>query len=155
VAEGRMRVQTSRIKLPFLTLSKVINRAALRQRAKELRKKATDAENYLWFFLRSRSMGSYKFKRQFIIGPFIADFCCLEKRLVIELDGSQHTEQQKRDSERTDYRASLGFQTLRFWNDDVLCRPQEVLEKIYETLKSLERRTTERKKILYGWGKKS
>jgi len=125
----------------------------LRQRARELRLGATDAEKRLWFFLRSRSLAPYKFRRQYVIGPFIADFCCLEKRLVIELDGSHHAEQIEQDHERADYMASLDFQTLRFWNAEVLHHPQEVVEKIFEVLSQIERRMTERKRNLYGWRK--
>jgi very-short-patch-repair endonuclease len=126
---------------------------SLRERARELRRQGTDAEKRLWRLLRSRSMSPYKFRRQYVIGPFIADFCCLEKRLVIELDGGQHDEQMERDRERAEYMASFDFQTLRFWNDEVLCHPQEVLQQIYQVLNTIHRHMTERKKILYGWGR--
>ena len=74
-------------------------------------------------------MQSLKFRRQAPVGPFIADFLCYSKMLVVEADGSQHADS-AHDSKRDDYLASEGFQVLRFWNDDILRRPQEVIDTI-------------------------
>ncbi len=72
----------------------------LRQRAKALRKQSTDTERHLWYTLRAKRLGS-KFKRQVPIGTYIVDFVCLEKRLIIELDGGRHLDRQAYDMERT------------------------------------------------------
>jgi very-short-patch-repair endonuclease len=88
-------------------------------RAIELRKEATPAEMTLWSGLRNDQLG-YTFRRQHAIGNYIVDFCAPRKKLVIELDGSQHLEQQEYDEERTKYLEARGYRVLRFWNNDVL-----------------------------------
>lgn len=90
-----------------------------RTHAMELRKELTDAEVKLWTHLRKDQLG-VNFRRQHAIGNFICDFVCLKRKLVIELDGSQHIEQQEYDHERTKYLQSQGYEVLRFWNDDVM-----------------------------------
>ncbi len=75
------------------------------------------------------------FRRQYGIGPYIADFCCVEQLLVVELDGGQHAEQTAKDEERTAYLAKCGFKVLRFWNDQVLTDTDSVLEEILKNLK--------------------
>jgi very-short-patch-repair endonuclease len=91
-------------------------------RAKQLRKSSTDAERLLWRVLRSRQIAGYKFRRQQPLGEFIVDFVCLEKRLVVEVDGGQHTEalQAAHDSERSAWLEQQGFSVLRFWDHEVL-----------------------------------
>jgi very-short-patch-repair endonuclease len=84
--------------------------------------------------LRNRRFAGFKSRRQHPIGDYFADFVCLDKRIVIELDGSQHAEQADRDAERTRVLERAGFRVLRFWDNDVLMRPQAVLEKIFEEL---------------------
>ena len=103
---------------------------------KQLRFNPTDAESTLWYFLRAKRFGGFKFKRQDIIGPYIVDFVCHKKHLIIELDGSQHLEEShaKRDSNRTKHLESLGFRVLRFWNDEVFKQKAAVLEAIYLNL---------------------
>jgi very-short-patch-repair endonuclease len=91
----------------------------LRQRAKTLRRQSTDSEKHLWYYLRANRLG-YKFKRQVPMGVYIVDFVCLEKRLIIELDGSQHFDNQSYDRARTGWFNAHGFKVLRFWNNDVL-----------------------------------
>jgi very-short-patch-repair endonuclease len=86
---------------------------------RRLRRQATDAETKLWFALRDRRLGGFKFIRQEAIGPYIVDFVCREKKLVIEVDGGQHAEN-VRDRARDLALASSGYQILRFWNSDVL-----------------------------------
>ena len=111
-------------------------RERVRVRARALRQGQTDAESLLWSKLRDRQILHLKFRRQRPIGPYFADFACLDVGLVIELDGGQHVGSAfdiKRESEM----AALGFQTLRFWNNDVLTQINGVLEKIFQTAETL------------------
>ncbi len=89
-------------------------------RAGELRKEPTPAEAKLWAYLRLMREDGVHFRRQHAIGPYIPDFCAPSKKLIIELDGSQHLEQEEYDSERTAYLESRGYRVLRFWNGDVM-----------------------------------
>ena len=102
--------------------------------AKRLRTSQTDAEVRLWYHLRAHRFLGIKFKRQKPIGKYIVDFVCMERGLVIELDGGQHGERQAYDVERDAYLASRGFRVLRFWNDDVLRDTESVLEAIRQAL---------------------
>ncbi|MGY3859725.1 endonuclease domain-containing protein [Aeromonas intestinalis] len=97
--------------------------------AKRLRAEATLAEQRLWFQLRDRRFEGLKFRRQFPVGLYTVDFICLERRLVIEVDGSQHNrpEGQYHDKARTAYLAHEGFRVIRVWNNDVLGRMDTVL----------------------------
>ena len=79
-------------------------------------------------------MQGYKFRRQFVIEPYIVDFVCLEARLIIEADGSQHLDQRVNDRIRTEYLESLGYKVLRFWNDEILKDTRTVLDCIYSHL---------------------
>jgi very-short-patch-repair endonuclease len=101
-----------------------------RQRARELRKSSTPAEQKLWQALRNRILGDYKFRRQHPIGPFIADFFFAEVGLVIELDGGGHLEQREYDQARTDWLEDQGYHVIRFWNDDVLNNLDDVAQEI-------------------------
>ena len=105
------------------------------RRARELRKNMTDAELLLWQHLRNRQLGGYKFRRQKPIGPFIADFVCIEKRLIIEVDGSQHAERMRADERRTRYLEGHGFKVVRFWNNEVIRECEPVLIKILSVLR--------------------
>ncbi|MBL8513144.1 MAG: endonuclease domain-containing protein, partial [Betaproteobacteria bacterium] len=89
------------------------------QRARELRSNSTDAERHLWQQLRGKQVEGFRFRRQRPIGTYIADFVCLEARLIIELDGGQHAEQTAYDAARDAFLCSEGFQVIRFWNGDV------------------------------------
>lgn len=84
----------------------------------------------LWGLLRSRQLAGCKFRRQVSVGRFIVDFVCLEKRLVLELDGGHHQDQATYDEQRTTWPASQGFRVLRFWNHQVLTEPAAVQEAI-------------------------
>ena len=86
----------------------------------------TDAEKLLWQFLRDRQLGGYKFRRQHHIGPFIVDFVCLKKKLIIEVDGGQHGKQLESDANRSDYLKERGYRVLRFWNNEVLGEKESV-----------------------------
>jgi very-short-patch-repair endonuclease len=94
----------------------------------------TDAERHLWGELRRRQMAGAKFRRQACIGRFVVDFVCFEERLVIELDGGQHTEQVEHDGQRTRWLNSQGFHVLRFWNHEVFEDMDSVLDVIWNTL---------------------
>ena len=102
----------------------------LTERARELRRQSTDAERMLWSRLRDRRLRGIKFRRQAQIGQYIVDFLCMERRLIIELDGGHHADQQDSDDARTRALELDGFRVLRFWNDEVLREPDSVLEAI-------------------------
>jgi very-short-patch-repair endonuclease len=85
----------------------------------ELRKEPTPAERKLWALIRNDQLG-VNFRRQHAVGNYIPDFVCVQKKLIIELDGSQHLEQEEYDKERTKYLNSLGYKVIRFWNNDVM-----------------------------------
>jgi very-short-patch-repair endonuclease len=102
-----------------------------RDLARQLRHQQTLAEQKMWWLLRSRAFNGYKFCRQYLIGPFIVDFCCRKRKLVIELDGSQHADNQDYDRERTFYLQQRGYRVLRFWNRDLLNEQNQVLEAVF------------------------
>jgi very-short-patch-repair endonuclease len=85
----------------------------------ELRRELTLAECKLWARLRNDQLG-VNFRRQHAIGPYIPDFCSPKAKLIIELDGSQHLEQEEYDQERTKYLETQGFRVIRFWNNNVM-----------------------------------
>jgi very-short-patch-repair endonuclease len=85
----------------------------------------TDAERKMWFTLRDRRFGGFKFRRQVPVGPFIADFVCFEARLVVEVDGGQHANSVQ-DRRRDRWFADNRFQVLRFWNNEVLSNREGV-----------------------------
>ena len=89
----------------------------------------TDAEHRLWSALRAHRLNGLSFRRQALVGRFIVDFVCHERRLVIEVDGGQHAEN-ARDAERDRWLTSKGYRVLRFWNHDVLRNRLGVLETI-------------------------
>ena len=99
----------------------------------ERKLRSTDAERKLWFALRDRRLGGFKFVRQEAIGPFVADFVCRERNIVIEVDGGQHADN-ARDLRRDAYLAGEGYRVLRFWNNDVLANRDGVLLTILEAL---------------------
>jgi len=101
------------------------------KRARELRKKMTDTERFVWRRLRSHRFAGYKFRRQMPIGRYIVDFVCLERRLILELDGGQHAEQKQCDAERTLWLETQGFAVLRFWDHEVLQEWDAVEEVIW------------------------
>ena len=115
----------------------VANRRLLTDRAKSLRHHSTDAEGRLWGALRNRRLG-IRFRRQVVIGQYIADFCAAHPRLIIELDGGQHEDHKSYDAARTRYLEASGYLVLRFWNTDVLGRLDKVLTTIGEEARRLE-----------------
>ena len=97
--------------------------------ARNLRRRSTDAELKLWYYLRGRrQFEGAKFVRQEEIGPYITDFACRKLRLAIELDGGQHTPEI--DAPRTEVIEAFGFRIIRFWNNDVLQNTDGVLEVV-------------------------
>jgi adenine-specific DNA-methyltransferase len=114
-----------------------MNKRELTPLAKQLRKKPTDAEKKLWAQLSNKQIEGVKFRRQQFIGPYIVDFVSLEKRLIIEIDGGHHNEDEvvEADEKRTTWLKQTGFQVLRFWNNEVLTNIEGVVEKIRITLR--------------------
>lgn len=108
--------------------------AKLRDRTRRLRHNQTEAEHELWARLGARQLCSAKFRRQHSIGRFIVDFCCLEHRLVIELDGGQHAAQAEADQKRSAFLARFGYRVLRFWDNEVTEDIEAVLEQIAAVL---------------------
>ncbi len=103
-------------------------------RARQLRKEMGPAEIKLWAYLRSLREDGVNFRRQHAIGPYITDFCAPGKKLIVEVDGSQHLEQEEYDEERTRFLKSKGYRVLRFWNSDVMNKVSEVMGVILEAV---------------------
>lgn len=102
--------------------------------AHQMRKDPTDAEAKLWSKLRNRQVASAKFRRQYRLGAYILDFCCIEQRLVIEVDGGQHAEPTPHETERAAFLERRGYRVLRFWNTEVLQDKDAVLSVIYDAV---------------------
>jgi very-short-patch-repair endonuclease len=107
-------------------------RRQISRHASRLRRDATDVEKSLWAALRNRQLEGYKFRRQWTVGPYIADFACIEAMLIVELDGGQHS--QEGDAARTRFLEQAGYRVIRFWNTDVLEQREGVLETIRSAL---------------------
>ena len=106
------------------------------ERARDLRKNANDAEKRMWSILRGKRMGGFKFRRQHALGNYIADFVCLDAKLVIEIDGDTHgnDEREVLDAARTKYIQKLGYKVIRFWNHEVLMATDAVAARIADVL---------------------
>jgi very-short-patch-repair endonuclease len=102
------------------------------EQAKQLRHTSTPAEDKLWSLLRNRQLKGKKFRRQHALADYIADFYCHECKLVIELDGQFHKEEEAKqyDAARTRLLSEYGLTVLRFWNTEVINQPEKVLERI-------------------------
>ena len=107
------------------------------KRARKLRKNLTDAERRLWQKLKRRQIDTVKFRRQQPIGPFIVDFVCFERRVIVELDGGQHAQYVANDEQRTRWLEAQGYRVLRFWNNDVLANTEAVLQAILGAIEKL------------------
>ncbi len=109
-----------------------------RQKAfsRKLRREQTDAEKTLWTRLRNRQLQGVKFRRQQPVGPYIVDFVSFDKKIIVEVDGAHHGEQEmmKKDSARTDKLTGMGYRVLRFWDNEVLLNTDSVLEEIRQSL---------------------
>ena len=106
------------------------------QLARRLRREQTEVERKLWSALRNRRFARFKFRRQQPIGPFVVDFVCFEKKVVVELDGSQHAlpENAAADKIRTGYLQRRGYRVKRYWNGDVNQYFDSVLDDIYREM---------------------
>ena len=104
--------------------------------AENMRTKPTDAERILWRLLWGKRFCGYKFKRQVVINSYIVDFLAATEKVVIEIDGGQHSDEEhtKSDRIRTAYLEKQGYKVIRFWNNQVLNDRFAVLEDIYNTL---------------------
>ena len=101
------------------------------EKSQSLRKESTKAENLLWYYLRGRRFNGLKFRRQVPMGNYIVDFLCLEKNMIVELDGSQHLDQMSYDLRRTLWLEAQGYVVLRFWNNQVLGSLEQVLDVLW------------------------
>ena len=102
----------------------------LRSNARHLRRNMTWHERTLWSVLCDRCFHGYKFRRQMAIGEYIVDFVCLERRLIIELDGRGHFEQKQYDESRSEWLHGQGFRVVRFWNTEL----EEEINKVMRTI---------------------
>jgi len=100
--------------------------------AKKLRRESTDTERVLWQNLRAKQLDMLKFRRQQLIGQYIVDFVCFEKKIIIELDGGQHAQPEAnlKDKKRDEWFEEQGYKVLRFWDHEVLTNIQGVFEEI-------------------------
>ncbi|MEQ1487384.1 MAG: endonuclease domain-containing protein [Methylotenera sp.] len=103
--------------------------------SKALRTNQTDAELKVWQAVRASRLLNFKFRRQVLIGNFIVDFVCFEKKLIIEIDGGQHLESEK-DLTRDAKLNAQGYQVLRFWNNEVMQNFEGVLSVIVQKLQT-------------------
>ena len=111
------------------------DRNVLLARARWMRANPTEAEKLLWYMLRDRRLAAFKFRRQQIIYPYIVDFICIEQRLIIEADGSQHSDN-KADLRRDAFLRAQDFRVLRFWNNHILGDSDALGSAIYDALTS-------------------
>ena len=102
----------------------------IKHNSRNLRKNMTDVERILWAKVRSRQLQGFRFRRQHPIGKYIVDFVCLELKLIIELDGGQHMNQQQYVTNRSQWLQKNGFKTVRFWNNDILDNLDGIMETI-------------------------
>jgi very-short-patch-repair endonuclease len=110
-------------------------RPGQRKNARAMRRIATDAERRLWLLLRDRRLDGIKFRRQVPFGPYILDFVCFERKVVIEVDGGQHGASEA-DKIRDARLRVEGFQVVRYWNNDVLKNPEGILTDLLARLEA-------------------
>ena len=113
-------------------MTKIYNQEKIKYQRKALRKSATIHEVILWSRIKNSQLG-YKFRRQYSIGKYIVDFCCLEKKLIVEIDGAEHFDS-SHDLIRDKYIKSFGFIILRVWNSEINNNLDEVMERVMEML---------------------
>ena len=104
------------------------------ERARKLRRETTPAERLLWNALRNSSFAGLKFRRQHPVGFYVADFCCMQEKLIIELDGDSHDFSEQKDRDRTETLNKEGYRVIRFSNADVFDNLDGVLVIIARTL---------------------
>ncbi|MGD0143602.1 MAG: DUF559 domain-containing protein [Rhizomicrobium sp.] len=120
------------------TSDKRVADAKHRENAKRLRTNQTDAESVFWYNVRARRLAGFKFRRQYPVGSFIADFVCLEAKLIVELDGDQHAVRRDYDRSRDAFLKSEGFRVLRVWNSDLLTNRDGVMEAVLRELQGVD-----------------
>ena len=113
-----------------LSADHIMRNFVVQRHARALRNDATDVERHLWRWLRRRELSGFRFRRQVPIGPYVADFACLEAKVVVEVDGGQHLDRRETDQRRDREIRNRGFQVLRFWDNQVLRETQAVVEEI-------------------------
>ena len=118
------------------------NKPELIEFRRKLRRDQTKAEKVLWYELRNKKLGGYKFRRQFSIGPFIADFYCHNLKLILELDGAVHAGQKEYDMRRRNLLQKKGFVVIRYRNDQVLFDKDIVLQDIFRVCEVIEVNTS-------------
>jgi adenine-specific DNA-methyltransferase len=106
----------------------------LRDRSRQLRRNQTDAEKALWRLLRASNLAGFKFRRQHPLAGYIVDFVCLERKLIVELDGGQHAQQTAYDQAREEKLQALRFRTIRIWNNQLLEEREAAATVILEAL---------------------
>lgn len=111
----------------------------LTKRARNLRINSTEVEKKLWYHLRNKQLDGYKFRRQYPVGNYIADFVCVSLKIIIELDGGQYAEQLEYDKKRDKYLGKQGYKVIRFWNNDVTDHLEGILKTISLTLSQRKR----------------
>ena len=107
-------------------------RGTIFYRARNLRRNMTKAEKILWVELRKRKVHRHKFRRQVPIGKYIADFLCVELKLIIEVDGESHLSQKSYDARRTNWLESQGYHVFRVTNEEILSGLEKVYQKILD-----------------------
>lgn len=120
----------------ILVKTKIFNSKKQKDFRKKLRNNMTREEIILWSYLKNSQLKGKKFRRQHGIGPYIVDFYCPKAKIVIELDGGQHTniENEEYDRKRTEYLSNLGLTVLRFWNNDISENIEGLIDKISQKL---------------------
>jgi len=122
----------------------------LKQNARDLRRDLAPAEKLVWKLLRDRRLKGFKFRRQHPVGPYIADFCCLDATLVLELDGESHLTRKPLDATRDRFFIKKGFHVLRVWNTNLYENPDGLFDRIWSLCKqrtllaAVQRRADER-----------
>ena len=106
----------------------------MRNRARQLRADETIYEKSFWHALRAKRFGNFKFRRQQVIGTYIADFVCMSAHVIVELDGAQHLDARECDANRDEWLQQQGFRVLRVWNNEWRREPDAVLEKLWQML---------------------
>ena len=121
-----------------------------REFARKLRKNMTEAERLLWYQLKARRLGGFVFRRQFHIGPYIADFVCRQYRLIVEVDGATHSTDRElaSDEKRETYLIGKGWQVLRVGNEDIYRAMDDVTDHIYRYLLDQKPKFNKRKNPL-------
>ena len=126
------------MRVKILSMPKFRSNPKTMHKAGELRKEPTPAESKLWSRIRNDQLG-VTFRRQHAVWNYIPDFCSPKAKLVIELDGSQHLEQEEYDQERTKYLESQGYKVIRFWNNDVMNNIEGVILAILHAIEDVKK----------------